>query len=204
MGVRVSEEYLSHLTPERILEAQKLVADTLGRMSDRQFLDWVKNRFPEVSTGQVNVGVVVEHNTIHRFRYEDVRGVVEKEFDARMGAPRIKPNMIVVTMPTEVLVGIDPVMGMEYFLKAFKEYANNGPSEPNLYTQVDTQIRIQRDWMDWYSEKYSVDRRTAWKAATARIAEEQKKDLNEWLAVPDEHDVYRVRFILTIDKFKDV
>lgn len=204
MGVRVNEEYLEGLDESRILEAQRLVAETFEKMSDRQFLDWVKNRFPEASTGQVNVGVVVEHNTIHRFRYEDIRGVVEKEFDTRMGAPRIKPNMIVVTMPTEVLVGIDPVMAMKYFLKEFQEYANNGPAEPKLYYNEDMQPRLNKDWLDWYSEKYSVERTTAWKAGVARIAEELKKDLREWIAVPNEYDVCRVHFTRTIDNFKDV
>lgn len=204
MGVFVNEDYLEGLDDAKTKEAQVLVAATFDRMNDRQFLDWVKNRFPEASTGLVNVGVVVEHNTIHRFHYATIREVVEKEFDARMGAPRIKPNMVVVTMPTEVLVGIDPVMAMEQFLLAFKEYASNGPAEPKLYLHDGGQPTINKSWMDWYSEKYSVERRVAWKAAVSRIAEELKKDMNEWTAVPNEHDLCKVHFVRSIDQYKDV
>lgn len=205
MNVNVNKMYLRDMPAEEDLqEAQKFAALALSRMNDRQFLDWLKNLYPEAGSGEVNIGIAVDGGVVHRFRYLDVLLVVEAEMDRRMGAERIRPNQIVVSLPPSEHLGYDPVAAMKLFLGAFQEYANKGQTEPELFTYRDQNPVINADWIDWHSARFSVERKTSWKLAANRIAKELNKNLDEVTIMPDAINPLMLLFVRSIDQHSRV
>lgn len=204
MRANVNKEFIRELSDDELKQAQIFVSTTFSRMNDRQFLDWVKNLYPEAGGGQVNIGIAIEDGVVYRFYTKDILSVINTELDKRMGAERVRPNQVVVTLPDHGNRGYDPIQALKQFMDAFQEYANKGPVEPELYSFRDQQPVINADWITWHSAKYAVDRKTSWKAAAVQIAKELGKDLEQVSILPDEINPLKLVFAQTIDQMTRV
>ena len=201
MQVAVSPQFHNMPIEDKELreKGRSVAAGTLRRMNDRQFLEWLCNSYPEVANGSVNIGVMVDGNTIYRFASTDVFDIIQDELELRMGAARVTPDMVIVKMP-KGMSGYNPVEAVREFLNVFEEYASKGPAEPAVFKYDAEHFLINHEWVHWYRHKHSVDANTAWKEATVRIAAEVKIDLNKNTAMPVPGTPYRVVFVQTIDQ----
>lgn len=200
--VRVNKSFIAeNLTAADLEQGKELARDTLHRMNDRQFIEWLTERFPEAATGEVNIGVVTLGNVVYRFFYKDVSEIIRQELVARMGAPRLTKDMI--GLPIRNLKG-DRVTSVEFMQSAldeFKSVMKEGPEEPKVYFHHnnDAQV-INSEWIDWYTNMYGVTRTEAWKVAAGKIGKEYGKDPKEFTAVPGPSNVYEVHFVRSIDQ----
>lgn len=200
--VRVNKSFIAeNLSAEDLEQGKGRAKNVLERMNDRQFVDWLVERFPEASTGEVNLGVVTAGNVLYRFRYADVADIIREELISRLALPRITKNMIALP-----LVGLDGKRStsLEFMQSALDAYAvtmKDGPEEPKTYTHDDAIGEIiNREWIDWYTDMYGVTRNQAWKVAAAKIAKDYGKDPKEFTAVPDTKNRMVVHFVNSIDQ----
>lgn len=195
MSVRVNTTYAKgDLTEEQLLEARRICASTLSNMNDRQFTTWLKASWG-ASTEFVEVGVVSSQNVLWKFRLLDVEKEISDAIDARMNAPRIKSNMIVVELP-EGVRGYNPLTAMTRFMQEFDAYANNGPAEPKLcHFKHENVPVLEKDWLEWYCAIFAVDLNTAWQAGAAKVAKELDRSENDWAWYPAEINNLEIVFV---------
>lgn len=200
--VSVNKGYVSeNLTPEELEKGKERAHSLLQRMNDRQFIDWLMERFPEATTGEVNIGVVTPGNVLFRYYYKDVANIIRDELVNRLGLPRLTKDMIGVPLRNEFGHRVTSVEFMQSAIDAFKVVMKDGPEEPKVYFHDERCGEIiNKDWIDWYTSIYGVTRIEAWKIAAAKVAKDYGKDPKEFTAVPGPSNRYEVRFIQAIDQ----
>lgn len=200
--VNVNKTHLAvDMSPTVLEEGKSRARSILQRMNDRQFIDWLMERFPEASTGEVNIGVVTPGNVLFRFYYKDVSDIIRDELINRLGLPRLTKDMIALPLRDLNNNRVTSVEFMQSAIDAFQSVMKEGPEEPKVYTHDDRiGMVINKDWLDWYASMYGVTRTTAWKVAATKVAKDYGKDPKEFTAIPGPSNHYEVRFIQVIDQ----
>jgi hypothetical protein len=201
-NVSVNSAHLAEdISPEALEQGKEKARNILSHMNDRQFIDWLMERFPEASTGQVNIGIVTTGSVLLRFHYKDVADIIRTELVTRLGVPRLTKDMIGLSIRTPNGNRVSSMAFMKDAIEAFELVMKEGPEEPKVYFHDDMRGEIiNKEWLDWYADVYGVTRTTAWKVAAAKIAKDYGKDLKEFTPIPGEHNHCEVKFVRSIDQ----
>lgn len=201
MATRLSKIFLVELEGDNLRQAQEMALNLLQKMNDRQFTEWLLVRFPEATTGELNIGIVTDGALAHRFFYKDVAHIIRQEVVKRMAAPRITPDVLAIATKDSAGNRLPAIAIMDKLVKAISKIEKEGPEEPKVYNDDNhSGVVINKEWIDWYTHKHSVSRQEAWKFAAAKIAKDYAQDLTEYTPIPGKHNPYEVNFVRSVER----
>ncbi|MNG47084.1 hypothetical protein D3C79_49510 [compost metagenome] len=200
MAIRVNKTLLVDLVGDDLRNAQELALNLLQKMNDRQFVEWLLVRFPEASTGELNIGIFTDGATAYRFFYKDVEHLIRQEVVKRMAAPRITPGVLAVDTKDSSGNRLPVITVVDKLVKALSKIEKEGPEEPKVYHDGNhSGAVINREWIDWYTHRHSVSRQEAWKVAATKIAKDYGQDLTVLTPIPGLHNPFEVTFVKSVD-----
>lgn len=178
-----------HENPDQELleRIQETARDLLRKMTHDAFTRWIMDWRQQLLTEKgTKVWIPFTPGTDHAvFVFEHIRTEIEEELRNRLAIPRIKPNMVVVSIEPNT----SAVSAMKHFISNYERLVQEGPVEPPFYAFGNIGGKINRPWIEWYSVKHSVPAANAWLKAIEIEASHKKIDLNTHNASIDHYGV---------------
>lgn len=163
----------THLSNEEKFTLRGQLQNLLQNLSPREFANFLISGYqidPNIPETLNVFKITSASGALLTFNRVICKGVVEEEIISRLSAPTVTYDMVAVTITPEVKGSVDAT---RLFLDAYEKHVNLGPDEPVL----NRNYTITRQWLEWYSTKYSVTSTVAWNEGAKKLAAIKNVDL---------------------------